>query len=172
MTINELTRILPPPESPVGVPTADSWGRALSNGCAIPDDLKVFLITYGIGAVDDWLWIMGVTTQSKYLDIVAQTERQKCLIHQALDLGYLEDGQSRWLHRGAFIIFAVSDDGDVCIYGDDLVVVLAPRMQSAEFFPGTISDFILSVLLRRIKVASFPSDFPNVVPCYRPAVME
>ena len=168
MNTQEIVKLMVPPVRPVGVPTQEAWQRFASLGYDIPEDYKQFLSVFGIGAIDNWLWFMGPGTDNKNLDLIVQTERQKGAIRQAVELGYLKGINEESLTDKGLIVFAVSDNGDVCFYCVDSAYVIAPRMQSAERFKGSVVDFIGSVISRGISVQNFPDDFPEDKPGYFP----
>jgi hypothetical protein len=166
MNTQEIVKLMAPPAHPVAVPTQETWQELASVGYAIPENYRQFLSFFGIGAIDNWLWLMGPGTDNKNLDLVVQTERQKDTFKQAVELGYLKGINEESLMDKSLIVFGVSDNGDVCFYCVDSAYVIAPRMQSAERFKGSIVDFIGSVISRGISVKSFPDDFPEDKPSY------
>lgn len=52
-TLNDLTRILPPPENPVEIPTEDQWSRCTAEFADLPLDFREFLNCFGSGSIYD-----------------------------------------------------------------------------------------------------------------------
>src|SRR5215204_5443944 len=58
--INELTRVVLPPEAPVGVASAEQWLEAEAQArCRFPEDLQQINVVYGSGWFDDEIWVLN-----------------------------------------------------------------------------------------------------------------
>src|SRR4051794_30748002 len=76
MQIDELTRVLPPPDSPSEVPTPADWHDAeTAIGTPLPADFKAFLGVYGTGCIDDFLYVYSPSARDQNVNLVARGRR-------------------------------------------------------------------------------------------------
>jgi hypothetical protein len=57
---DELTKVLLPPARPVATGNPAAWAAVEARmGTRLPTDYKWFIDTYGVGIIDDWVWIFS-----------------------------------------------------------------------------------------------------------------
>jgi|GEM_PF-6239186 len=85
MSVQELIKLLPPPEKPVDVPaSSEAWEQIEQDlGTKLPRDYKLIIETYGTGVFGKFLWIYSPFTPNKYLNLL---RKQKFFIKLLEDL--------------------------------------------------------------------------------------
>src|SRR6266508_4692572 len=75
VALDELMRRIPPP-SPTRGGTVD-WNAVQTEvGTTLPEDYKAFIDAYGLGTIDDFLWIYDPLSTSPHLQLQSQVQRQ------------------------------------------------------------------------------------------------
>jgi hypothetical protein len=176
MSLEELTRILPPPSYPVYARGVDDWGRIEEElGMIFPEDYREFVALYGAGSIDDFLWVFVPFCPNKYLDLSYNDTKLLGALRSLQDefpetspypLNPPEDGVFPW---------AITDNGDELYWRvrhgrvEKKVLVLGSRSNDWQEFDLTTVDFLTNVLNCTISVRRFPEDFPDVQHSFRKA---
>ncbi len=182
MTVDDLKSLLPPPQAPVAVPTPEQWQEAERElGVSLPTDYKAYLAAFGVGRIDDFLWIYSPAAKNQYANAM------KALSFEQQAAAYLK---ARRMERGAgappyevfpatpgLLPFGATDNGDMLYWvvarGSDPsewpIAVRASREDELEIFNLSLTAFLAAVLRRQVEPDAFPDGFPADVHRYEPA---
>jgi hypothetical protein len=165
---NGLLRISPPPTRPVDA--EGDWSRVETVLCALPDDYKSLVKTYGVGCFDGFIWLLSPFSQVEHLNLVHQAR----LASKAYTELYSEFGEEKlypiFPEKGGLLPFALTDNGDYVFWKavgspeDWKVVVGAAREPRYERFNFCATEFLAGVLSHKLKCEIFPADFPTETP--------
>lgn len=176
MSIDKLIKIIQPPRMPSNIPDAVAWDRAERIFGKLPADYKEFAMLYGDGTICDFIWILNPGSTNNNLNYVTKTSvvldamRSVILAGEACPF-------AMWPERDGLLPFGITDNGDVLYWhtcGDaDMwtVVVNAGRDSEYEQYRCSMSEFIISILEKKIRCQIFPDEFPgknivfSVSPC-------
>ena len=175
MTLEALHLLMPPPEHPVGVPTDSDFARAVDLGVAgFPRDFVAFLASYGTGCIDQFIWIFSPGSKNKNLNLLYQIPLQLGVLRELRAEGDEKCPYSVFPQREGLLPFGITDNGDVLYWktaqasADWRIVVAESRGPTFEEFEGTMTEFLIAVLMKRHRVGAFPEDFPSAQPKFSP----
>jgi hypothetical protein len=164
MSIDAVLRMLRPPLEPRELPTAPDWESAERQLGKLPDDYKGFVAKFGTGQIDDFLWVYTPSASSEHLNLVRQAPIQLKILE---DMKNRLEPDSLQQYPDRLLPFGRSDNGDALYWvtegkpADWTVLVHDPRAPRWETFELNMTDFISSVLKRKITCTIFPDDFPT-----------
>lgn len=133
-------------------------------GTRISGEILEFLRAYGGGCFDGFLWILEPDSANKHLDITRATLEGRSALVQLAEPETQSLLTSRGLQVEDLVVWAVSDNGDLCYWAETrkgaLVLVNEGRSPMWCAFEGGVADFVLGLLTRTAVCDVFPKDFP------------
>jgi hypothetical protein len=164
----QLQQVLPPPALP-GLPPA--WPVVEAElGVTLPPDYKRYIEEYGEGCVDEFLWVLHPTTSNVNLRLAVQVRRQLDA-QRTIREGFPHDiPYALFPEPHGLLPWAFTDNGDVCFWltaGPPhawTIIVNEGRGPLWDSFAGSMTDFLVSVLVRAYQCPIFPNDFPSDAP--------
>jgi hypothetical protein len=171
MSLNSLLAILPLPQSPVEVPTTETWNATEMQLGRLPEDYKSFVDRFGTGSVSGFLWILNPGSQNRHLNLLREKEPILSALRELRESGELCPYP---LHPepGGLLPFGKSDNGDALYWlttGEPErwpIVVNAARDPAYERFECDMTDFLAGILTQRIRCSIFPGGFPRGSPTF------
>lgn len=171
MSINSLTKIMPPPVNPVDSGAGMQW-PSIDKGIEFPQDYVDFINNYGTGRIGEFLLIFNPFSGKEDLNFFEQ-------FNMVLeDLRYLIESDSEYYNyplyptEGGLIPFGVTDNGDYLFWVFDSkkisnlwkVAIVAARSPEIEYLPWGMLEFIKEIATGEFKPNSFPknTDFNNL----------
>jgi hypothetical protein len=174
-----------PPIRPQDVPTGAMWKMTEEAlGFRLPDDYKALAESYGLGAFDDFLWVLIPNSRNDHLDLLIKGD----ISLNALKMGEEEvvphESQIRTnpmaesriveaIPNGphaqdeVFYPWAITDNGDTLYWlknrGADrwAIVINESRGPRWARFEMATCEFLAALFRRDIRVEVFPDDFPS-----------
>lgn len=128
-----------------------------------PEDYKWFLQTYGVGSINDFLWVFSPICDNLNLNSFEQFKRMKNS-YEIMKSDKLIELEYSFYNKGVGLFpWGITDNGDELYlnYLNDRIeiVVLASRYTDVMSFEMNITDFLSGVLTKEIECAIFPDDF-------------
>lgn len=158
--LNELVKIVPP-----------SNAHNISNGSTqddsgkFPESYTTLVNTYGPGYFDDFLYLLSLNNENKYLDARFQTRAQRDALHTVNASG--ERLPDRIESIDDLLVWAMTDNGDVCYWMPSgtggCVVIMDSRAPEWCFYDMGVTEFMYRLLRKDIIVPIFPPDFPSTI---------
>jgi hypothetical protein len=162
MSIESLSRVMPPPISP-----AESLGRwsdvEAALGTELPSDYKDFIQSYGSGTIGRFLSVFNPFSRHRGLNLLEQSKQQL----EALRVLHADFGEPNPypLHPlpGGLLPVAITDNGDVVHWLTDnkaskwSIVVNEARSPDYEHFEFNLTTFLERLLLKSIICRAFPT---------------
>jgi hypothetical protein len=174
MSIEKLTAILPPPLTPVACGGPDGWRTIECQlDIVLPSDYKEFVSTYGVGSINDFLWVLNPFTDNPHINLVSAS------YHSLNALRRLEGDYGEKLPFPIFPVlngvfpWGVTDNGDELfwrVHGRACfsIVVMESRAPEWQEFNMSMTGFLTELLTRRITVDCFPDGFLDEPPRFVP----
>jgi hypothetical protein len=172
--LDELRQLLPPPEPGVSS-TVDWLAVEAAIGSELPRDYKQFIEKYGVGSIDDFLWVYHPTTSNQNLQLQHRTKK---------DLGTLrvlrkEDSDlvpyPIFPEQEGLIPWGRTATGDRLYWrtssanpNDWIQVIKEGRGPEWAEFSGSMTELLAALLSRRYLFPIFPNDFPSPYPTFQP----
>jgi hypothetical protein len=163
--LDELVRILVPPESPIDTGSAGDWRRIQQEiGTAIPNDYCSFIERYGSGGIDGWLYFFNPFAASKYTNLQRQISAR---------LGALREIRREfpryvpfpvYPEKGGVLPWGCTGNGDTLYWvttgkpSDWSVCINEGRGPDWDVFAESMTGFLIRLLKRQIRVRIFPDD--------------
>jgi hypothetical protein len=161
MTLASLSRIMPPPVSPVEA--SGSWldiEDAL--GLKLPNDFKEFIRSYGSGSISHFLSVLNPFSSRPALNLLEQSKRQLEALRELHDDFGEENPFELYPARGGLLPVAITDNGDIIHWlttgnpSEWTIVVNEARSPDYEQFECDLTTFLERVLYKAITCRAFP----------------
>ena len=184
MSIEELKKVLGPPPIPIATGVDANWEDVEREvGAKIPTDYKNFVSQYGVGCIDEFLWVFNPFTRNEHLNLVRQMKvKLEALQVIREDLNRLRNEYHRavlysipyplYPEKDGLVPWAGTDNGDVMYLrfasgslSGPVIVGDSGGEEWAEF-DGSVTAFLTSLLSRRFRIDFFPDDFPSEEPVF------
>lgn len=172
MALVDLIREVAAPKNPVATgPLA--WGEIEARlGCALPDDYKEYIETFGLGCLDGFLYVFSPFSENRNLNLFAQVETRLAALRELKASSRDEVQYPLFPETGGLLPWGASDNGDVLFWltegqaNEWGVVINAGRDARCEEYAGGMA-YVLSQLLSGAAVSKiFPVDFPSNQPAF------
>lgn len=170
MSIDKLKQILKPPNYRTLNDQKSFEYIERQLGSSLPTDYKDFVLIYGVGLIDDFIWVFSPFVENENLNFMSKKddilESYKLLKSQfpndyrhniypdcngLLPWGITENGDELfWLVNG------IPEHWKVVVYGS--------RSEEYIEYNCTLTEFLYKLLTRKIKCRLFPDEFPNKLP--------
>jgi len=164
--LDQLMEMVARPQDPTESDRA--WGdvyRLLH--VALPQDFMNLVSLYGPGCFDDFLWLLQPSSANKNLDIVLQAGNRRDALRTMWETG---ENRPSWLSIAPedLLPWAITDNGDVCYWvtstdpdpGRWMIVVNEARGPRWVGYSGSVTEFLIDVLGKTVRIDLFPDDFP------------
>jgi len=162
-TLEQLVRILRPPEKPLAA-SGDWQPVAAAVGTALPSDYKAFIARYGTGRISGFLWVYNPFEENVHLNLLS-----RCSIildgDREIRKSFPDDvPEPLFPERDGLLPWAGTDNGDRLYWrtkGDPdswSVVVWESRGPEYENYALPMTGFLLGWLKGEIKVPVFPPE--------------
>jgi hypothetical protein len=158
MTIENLVKVLPPPEAPISAFAGPWMWIEKVIGTALPQDYKDFTRLYGFGTFLEFFGVYSPVCRSPHVRLEPQILAMRGFTSQLDDSPY-----SMWPKPGGLLPCGVSDFGDYLFWRTDgppqswRVVFWGRGMCEFEAFDCDLTDFLAGIVTGKI----WPNDFPE-----------
>jgi hypothetical protein len=169
-SLEELTRLVPPPGEP---PPAADWTAACEGlGVGLPDDYRALIGVYGAGTFDEELGVLAPGHPNRHLDLLWQADRQLGGLrylrdHAGVRLPYEPEPVS-----GGLLPWGITGNGDVCYWHvvdaerPARWTVVVDEVRGGEWHPfdGTLTEFLAGLFSGRVAASFYGGDWPTATP--------
>lgn len=130
---------------------------------SFPEDYKWFLEKYGVGSINDFLWIFSPICVNSNLNSVEQYKSMK-KSYEFMKCNNLIEFEYSFYDNGIGLFpWGITDNGDELYFNyldcSTEIVVFASRYTDAMTCKMNITDFLSGILTKEIKCNFFPDDF-------------
>lgn len=171
MYLKEVKKVLLMPNQPLHTGNADKWHEFESSlGIILPEDYKEFIMTYGTGGIDNFIWILtpfehdeNINFMAKMNVMLSSYEESKGKFPQYYkhDVFPKSEGLLPW---------AYSENGDEIYWLTSSnpnkwsIVVYETRSPQYHHYEMSMTEFLYKILTKELKCDAFPEDFPSEKP--------
>ncbi|WP_186946741.1 SMI1/KNR4 family protein [Undibacterium hunanense] len=174
MYIEEILKILSPPDKPLDAPHVGEWIAAEEKlEHSFPSDYKEFVEKFGEGKIDNFLHIFTPFSKNENFNLIMQRDVQSKVLKELKS--YDETIPYPILPEpGGLLPFAATDNGDVLFWKTSgiadkwTIVVNAARSPDWKEYDMSMAEFLLQLLRRRLHCEIFPVSFPSPSPMFEP----
>ncbi|NTU21995.1 SMI1/KNR4 family protein [Brevibacillus sp. HB1.2] len=175
MAIQKLKEILPPPIKAIHTGNEEAFNEFQDKlGVMLPNDYKQFVLTYGVGSIDDFIWVHNPFVENTALNL---NEQMSDMLE-----AYNESRKNHPDHfkfptfpeKGGILPWGGTDNGDELYWltqGDPenwKVLIYGTRSSDFVQYALTMTDFLQKVLNKEIICEFFPEDIPSEAPKFTP----
>jgi len=175
VSVDELKRVLEPPEEPNEAPRPEDWSAVEERlGTPLPGDYKTFIEAYGTGRIDNFLWVYNPFAANENLNLLKEVQ-EVGEIYAELGRGGHETPPPFFPSPGGLLPLGATDNGDFLFWKVSgppdtwTIVVNESRAPEYEEFDGGLSAFLVAILNGGFTSKIFPDDFPSEAPGFKPA---
>jgi hypothetical protein len=169
-----LERIVPPPQTPLEVPTATEWAAYEEKlGVALPAGYRALLNRYGTCGFDEFIWIFSPKAKNKYFNLFGQGLDMLAGVKEIRDQWGSDAVPYRLFPElGGLLPFGYTANGDLLFWktlGSAerwTIVVNGTRSDDYEEFRTNLVDFLAGILSKNLYCWLFPDDFPRDTPSF------
>jgi hypothetical protein len=159
----ELTRLAPPATSPLPQSYKYDWNSVATDlATPVADSYKQLIEAYGCGCFDGFIWVYSPRNANKYMDLVSSVLRDRQSLLQCADAAHLT---AKGTSPEALASWGITDNGDVLTWDSaalhSKVVTYSARGPYSFAYDGSVCEFLLDVLGRKVNVPHFPNDWPS-----------
>lgn len=169
MELAKLLTLLPPPATPINVPSARDWNSVETYlGVCLPTDYKDFVEIYGTGKIDNFIIIFNPISGNEQLDILRQLAIQKDVLIE-LKLFGENIPYDIFPAPGGILPLGRTDNGDILYWKTNVnlswsIVLNEARGPVWECFNVSFLEFLVGFLAGKILCKAFPDDVPSQYP--------
>ncbi len=168
MYISKLENIIKPSNDLSDKYTKEKWDEIeLALGIKLPTDYKEFINKYGVGSINDFLWILNPFTENSNLNLIKKGEE----IREAY-ITSKNEFPDDFMHdmfpsNGGLLPCAITDNGDEIYWltsntSDEWnIVVYESRSSDYYEYSMGLAEFLYKILEKEIECSAFPDDFPG-----------
>ena len=168
MYINKLENIIKPNNEITNKHTKEEWDKIeLTLGIKLPTDYKMFINEYGVGSINDFLWILNPFTQNSNLNLIKKGKE----IIEAYDISKNKFPEY-FVHevfprKGGLLPCAITDNGDEIYWLTSNAVdewhIIVYESRASEYYEYNMGliEFLYKILVKEIECLAFPDDFPG-----------
>lgn len=173
MSLEFLTKLLPPPANPKSHGSDAQWSKFEQElGTSVPSDYREFIGSYGTGAINDFLWILNPFEENENINFIAAS-RYLMDAYSTLKEEYPEYYKhSVYPKRGGILPWGFTIDSDSVFWvtndqANKWKVGVHDKM-SYKFvtYDCNMSNFLSKIIDGQISCPIFPGDFPGDNPIY------
>ena len=174
MNIDNLVKILPPPEIPREVPSLRDIVSFESKIAKLPSDYISYLKHYGTGSADNFICIYNPVSKNIYLNLFERIQVQLEALREIREFEGDKFPYAIFPEKDGLLPFGATDNGDFLCWKTNAdqahwkVVVAEARAQNYEEYDMGIAEFLHKILKKEIRVNIFPEDFPSEQPRFFP----
>lgn len=140
------------------------------NKIIFPEDYKWFIEHYGVGAINNFLWILSPFCQNANLNSIERFKIMKKAYYNIKSVSqnnclfdFYDDG------KGLFP-WGITDNGDELYWnfnnGNVEIVIFASRYTDIKVYKMNTNEFLYDLLTKKIICNIFPDDFVLDNNCY------
>ena len=133
------------------------------NNIVFPEDYKWFLENYGVGSINDFLWIFSPTCNNLNLNSFEKYKVMKNSYEIMLNNKLIEYNYSFYDNGIGLFPWGITDNGDELYWSfmDGLaeIVIFASRYAYVYSYKLNMVDFLTGLLTKKIECDLFPDDF-------------
>ena len=137
-----------------------------------PPEYKAFIDTYGVGAINDFLWILSPFCENDNLNAVKVFENMKYYDAIAKENNHYESPFVFYDGFEGLFPFAISDNGDEVFFnyknGNINIEVYESRKMKPVIFEGDFCKFLIDILSNKQYKGLFADDFVSDDSFYTP----
>lgn len=172
MTIEQLRQVVPPPASPIEVPSDDLWDRVRRTFGDLPPDYRDFLRAYGTGCLCEFIWIFNPATPNRHLNLPAQSV-ELSEVFRTINASGLEPHIPIFPEPHGVLPFGTTDDGDFLVWETggrtaDWPVSIMPAREPRIAFSVGMTAFLVGVLDGSIDCDALPADLASAPRVFTP----
>ena len=168
MNIENFTRVLRPPATPIENGSAEEWAIIERHiGTELPQDYKDFVNTFGTGYIGAFIWIFNPFARKPTLNLPSQIRVRLDALREIKQQLPGDVSYRLFPEPGGLLPCGATGNGD-CLYwltGDnpDKWPILVNESRGPDWarFNMGVTDFLAGVLRRDIVCNIFPPDFPG-----------
>jgi hypothetical protein len=167
MVIDELLQVLPPPDHPVELGIAESWGKVTEKfGGPLPTDYMQFIDRFGSGTLNSFLTPFNPFSRNQHINLFEQVFVQLSALRELRAEFPEYNSYPLFFEPGGLLPWGTSIDGDVFCWltagaSGAWHTVVVPRHGEAERFPMSMTQFLARAISGSVKTAALPSPFPH-----------
>jgi hypothetical protein len=175
MSIQSLVEILQPPDHPLEVPTQSDWAKIEQEFMPLPSDYKAFIVRYGTGYIDEFIWILNPFAANRYGNLILRSKDYLGGLREIREAAPDEIPYPIFPEQGGVLPFGFTDNGDFIMWETKgqpdnwTVLVQAPRDPEFQRIETTMTTFLSRVLTEPGFCIIFPDDIPSPHPTFKGA---
>lgn len=168
MYINKLENIFKSNNKLADKYTKEKWNEIeFKLGIKLPTDYKSFINRYGVGCINDFLWVLNPFTQNSNLNLIEKGKkiREAYIISKnAFPEDFIHDV---FPSIDGLLPCAITDNGDEIFWLTSNVVdewnIIVYESRSSGYYEYNmgLAEFLYKILTKDIKCSAFPDDFPG-----------
>lgn len=133
------------------------------NNIVFPEDYKWFLENYGVGSINDFLWVFSPICDNLNLNSFEQYKIMKKSYELMINSKLIEYDYSFYDNGIGLFPWGITDNGDELYWnylnGGTEIVIFASRYADILSCKLNMTDFLSGVLTKKIEFDLFPNDF-------------
>lgn len=174
----DLTAVLPRPDNPVELATAESWGPIVDTlGFALPVDYMQFIETYGSGSINDFIWVFNPFSATRTVNFVAQFTRILGALRTLKEEAPSKVPFPLMYEHGGLLPWGMTTPGDMLCWrttgatGEWTTVAYTRNVGCAEY-KVPMTGYLTNMLRGSFGAPVISRDFAAQAPTFTPLVID
>jgi len=166
MSMEHVTKVIPPPEHPVETGSSAEWSKIEQElNLSLPSDYKSYIARYGSGCIGGLLWPLNPFAANPNINLMQQFKGTLDALRSLRDRFGEELPYQLYPERGGLFPWGLTDNGDSLYWLTEggpegwPVVVNAGREPRYERYNLPMTEFLACLVEGTFRSEIVPSDF-------------
>lgn len=168
MSLENLKAVLPTPENPFFTGDKSSFKEIEKElGTNLSIDYKQFISTYGIGLIDEFIWVLNPFVRNDNLNLMEKMKDMLEAYTESKNNSPDDFPHQTFPEKGGVLPWGLTENGDELYWlteglpEDWKVVVYGSRSSDFIVYPESLTSFLTKVLEKKIVCELFPDEISS-----------
>lgn len=179
MFLKKLQKVLSTPNQPFNTGNDNEWIEFESIlGIMLPEDYKEFIIAYGTGGIDNFMWILTPFVKDENINFMTRMNVMLSSYVESKDKFPQYYKHEIFPKLDGLLPWAYTENGDEIYWQTSVnsnewsIVVYETRSPQYHHYEMSMTEFLYKILTKELICEAFPEDFPSDKPEFIAADVE
>ncbi|MDQ0244739.1 hypothetical protein J2S09_002310 [Bacillus fengqiuensis] len=168
MSLENLKTVLPPPKNPFSTGNDSCFNEIEQTlGTQLPMDYKQFITIYGIGLIDEFIWVLNPFVLNDNLNLMEKTKDILEAYTESRNNFPGDFPYKTFPEQGGLLPWGLTENGDELYWLTEgspeewKVVIYGSRSSDFIVYPESMTSFLAKILEKKIVCELFLEEIPS-----------